>query len=373
MACPPDIKRNGLMKTKTASDSKEQLQNAEWFADAIGSVAGRAPLSGPLKVNSETSGRHGDIVLARIDKVNDKYASLETPDGDEKPLRNGELIVGALGSRQALNGFSGGPPASLAPEMPLHLLNKGGVIGECTAFHRDLGWPTQVQYLGTIVHEGQPANLEQFALPLIHDPLPQVPIVLVLGTCMDAGKTSVCKQLLELFSQKGFSVNAGKIAGVACRRDTLAMQKHGAGDTLSFHDFGLSSTIQLEALAPVGRSMIHYLSQSKPDFIVLEMGDGILGGYHGSSIFSDAEFMSRCVTMIVCANDLMGAWGALKWLSQLKNKECPVLISGRVTDSAEGIRYIEKTWNLPAANAFDCAGKICTFVQEALMPWSKSE
>ncbi|MFQ5929852.1 MAG: hypothetical protein ACE5MK_09130, partial [Acidobacteriota bacterium] len=111
----------------------------------------------------------------------------------------------------------------------------------------------------------------------------------------------------------------------------------------------------------------------KPDFIVLEMGDGILGGYHVSSLFEDTDFLSRCVSMIVCANDLMGTWGALQWLSQLDHTNTPVLISGRVTDSAEGVRYIEEKWNLPAANAFDSAGKICTFIQESLMPWLKSE
>lgn len=343
------------------------------LAYLVGSVASRVPLVSPLELTSEKRGRHGDVVLVRVTEVNATYPSLETPEGKEIALGRGQLLIGALGSRKALHGFSGSPPSGFKPNMALHLLNKGGVIGECSAFHRDLGWPTQLEYLSTLSWKGRPANLEDFALPLIDEPLPEVPVVPVLGTGMDAGKTSVCKQLLKPFSEKGFSINAGKVAGVACRRDILSMKKNGAGQTLSFEDFGFPSTIQLKALTPVARSMIHYLAASKPNFIVLEMGDGILGGYHVSSLFEDTDFLTRCVSMIVCANDLMGTWGALQWLSQLDHRKCPVLISGRVTDSAEGVRYIEEKWNLPAANAFDSAGKICTFIQESLMPWLKSE
>lgn len=282
-------------------------------------------------------------------------------------------MIGVLGSRKALHGFSGDPPSELKPGMELHLLNRGGVIGECTAFHRDLEWPTQLEYLGTVSLNDHPANLGDFALPLVEETTSRVPVVLVVGTCMNAGKTAVCKQLLKMFSQKEFSVNAGKVAGVGCLRDTLGMKKEGAQEILSFQDFGLPSTAHLETVAPIARSMVHYLSQSHPDFIILEMGDGVLGGYQVSSLFEDERFMECCMSMILCANDLMGVWGAMEWLSKQGERKYPVLISGRVTDSAEGIRYIEQKWDLPAGNARDSTGKICTFILESLMPWLKSE
>lgn len=341
--------------------------------DLIASVTLRVPLAGLLKVTEEETGRQGDVVLMRVKSVNRKYPQLETRDGENVTLHEGALILGALGTRKALQGFSGGPPSSLEPGMELYLLNRGGVIGECTAFHRDLGWPTQLEYLGTISHNGQPANLENFALPLVSGPLSSVPVVLVLGTCMNAGKTTVCKELIKLFTTKGFAVNAGKIAGVSCLRDPIAMKESGAQQALSFQDFGVPSTALVESVAPIARSMVHYLSESKPDFIILEMGDGVLGGYQGASLFEDSEFMSSCVSMILCANDLMGAWGGLEWLSQRDLRKYPILIAGSVTDSAEGIRYVEENWDLPAGNVYDGAGKICTFVLESLMPWLKSE
>jgi hypothetical protein len=340
--------------------------------DLVSSAAGQVPLAAPLEVATKAP-ECGDLVLVRVKNVSNKYSSVEITGGQEVSVKEDQYLVGVLGARRALIGYSGEVPKQLEPGMVLYLLNKGGVIGECTGFHRDLEWPTEVEYLGTLHQHGEPLNLGDSGLPLIDEPLPETPLVLVAGTCMDAGKTSVCKQLLKLFSEKNFSVNAGKVSGVACQRDLLAMKAHGACETLSFLDFGLPSTAHLESLVPLARSMIHYLSRSSPDFVLLELGDGVLGGYRVSSLLEDPNLMSRCVSMILCANDLMGAWGVLQWLSQQGQKMPPILISGRVTDSTEGVRYIEENWNFPAANAFDGSAKICTHVLESLMPWLELE
>ncbi len=362
-----------MMQVKVLLDPTSDSQVDGVSPDLIASATHRVPLSGVLKVTEEKTARHGDVVLVRVKKINTEYSLLETLDGEEKTLAGGELMIGVLGSRKALHGFSGDPPSELKPGMDLHLLNRGGVIGECSAFHRDLGWPTQLEYIGTVSWNGGPANLQDYALPLIENPALEIPVVLIVGTCMNSGKTAVCRQLLRLFSDKGFSINAGKVAGVGCLRDTLAMKKDGAGEILSFQDFGLPSTAHLETVAPIARSMVHYLSKSHPDFIIIEMGDGVLGGYQVASLFEDKKFMDSCMSMILCANDLMGGWGAMQWLSQQGERKYPVLISGRVTDSAEGIRYIEENWNLPAGNAQESTGTICTFILESLMPWLKSE
>ncbi len=361
------------MQVKVVLDSTSYSEADGVSPDLIASATHRVPLSGLLKVTEEKTAGHGDVVLVRVKKVNTDYSLLETLDGKEKALVGGELMIGVLGSRKALHGFSGDPPSELKGGMELHLLNRGGVIGECSAFHRDLGWPTQLEYLGTVSLNDQPANLQDYALPLVEEPSLEVPVVLIMGTCMNAGKTAVCKQILKVFSHKGFSVNAGKVAGVGCLRDTMAMKKDGAQETLSFQDFGLPSTAHLETVAPIARSMVHYLSESRPDFIIIEMGDGVLGGYQVASLFEDEKLMNSCMSMVVCANDLMGVWGAMQWLSQQGERNYPFLISGRVTDSAEGVRYIEKNWDLPAGNAQESTGKICTFILESLMPWLKSE
>ncbi len=366
------MKQPELFLARTTGE--EEVQRS-FVPDLYASSVARMNLETPLSVVSGGECDEGDVVLVRVREVNTAYPTIETTEVKEVVLEKGNLLVGVLGNRKALRGFSGRPPLYLRPGSLLHLLNKGGVIGECTAFNRDLGWPAQVEYLGTVAIDGRPLNLKHRALPLIDSPLPSIPVILVMGTCMNAGKTTVCKQILRLFSEKGFTVHAGKVAGVACLQDTQGMKKTGAKKVLSFMDFGLPSTTEVESLVPVARSLVHYLAEGKPDFILLEMGDGILGGYQVASVFENTEFMETSLCTILCANDLMGVWGAVQWMNQhssVPHARRPALISGPVTDSGEGIRYIEEHFGIPGANAFDSAGKICTFLLESLMPWLKS-
>ncbi|MBI4445393.1 MAG: hypothetical protein HY645_05730 [Acidobacteria bacterium] len=344
-------------------------KNQHDYPDLIASVASYVSLPEPFSCRPIENAAEGDLVMVRVRDINRAYPTLETPEGEEVALRGGELIVGVLGNRKALRGFSGRLPARLHPHMPLNLLNKGGVIGECTAFHRDLGWPATVEYLGTVHRDGKPLNLKDNALPLVEGTLPDIPLVLVFGTCMNAGKTSVCKQIIRLFSEKGFTIHAGKVAGVACLQDLLAMKDNGAQKVMSFNDLGLASTTEVASLVPIARALVHHLAQPRPDFIVLEMGDGILGSYHVASLFNDRELMQSGASIVLCANDLLGAWGGIEWMS--RHEVRPSLVSGPVTDSAEGIQYIEENWHVPAANAFDCAGKICTQILGSFMPWLK--
>lgn len=338
--------------------------------DQVSSVAARLELEDPIRTAEVPNPKAGDVVLARVEEVNPTYPYLELGDGSDVHLEPGMTLVGALGTRRALHGFSGVVPSPLYVGQSIQLLNKGGVIGDCTAFHRDLEWPTLLTYLGTVVDGDRTVNLKDAALPLAEGPLPQVPLVLVLGTCMNAGKTTVCRTIIDSFARRGFKVNAGKVAGVACRRDVNVMHQAGAGKVVSFQDFGYPSSADVPSLIPVARSIVHYLAEPKPDFVVLEMGDGIIGGYNVASLFADAELFSRQVCMIICANDLMGTWGALEWMRMAgyPAAEHSVLVSGKVTDSCEGVKFIEQNWQVAAANPFDSAGKLASFVLKSMRP-----
>ncbi len=342
--------------------------------DAISSVVSRLKLPRALRLGHPGQMDYGQVVAARVRSVNLSYPVLETTGSRGVRLREGMRIVGALGARRALHGFSGRLPERLVPGAAFHLLNKGGVMGECTAFHRALGWPAELEYLGTVRRNGGFLSLRDGALPARSHSLPRIPVILVLGTCMNSGKTAVCKQILRHFSQKGFNVNAGKVAGVAACADLEAMRKSGAGRVLSFHDLGLPSSAHLSDLSTVARSLVHHLSSPPPDFTLLEAGDGILGGYHVDSLLRDDQLLERVVCVVLCANDLMGVWGSLEWLRQQGHDpgEMSLLVSGPATDSAEGIQYVERHFQVPAANAFESSGKLCTFILERLIPWSRS-
>lgn len=334
----------------------------------VSSCAGFPGLQEGFQLDDGITPISGNLVMGLVKDVNPVYPGLELEDGTEVVLEKGNIVTGVLGSRRALHGFSGRIPASLEPGQPVHLLNKGGVIGECTAFNRSLEWPTSLEFLGTVTRNGKALNLSQFARPMYTGPLPEVPMVMILGTCMNAGKTTVARQIIEVFTGRGAKINAGKVAGVACKRDLLSMSRSGAREVMSFHEFGIPSSSDTESLLPVARSLHHGLAQGNPDFIVMEMGDGILGGYQVSTLFEDPEYISRAICTVVCANDLMGTWGALQWLKSagISSANSPILVSGPVTDSGEGVDYIEQNWGVAAANALDSKGKLCQFIDKVV-------
>jgi hypothetical protein len=144
-------------------------------------------------------------------------------------------------------------------------------------------------------------------------------------------------------------VAAAKLSGVACLRDTLHMADHGAVATASFLDCGLPSTVGVGDLSPVAKAIINKLNESAPDLIVIELGDGILGGYSVDSVFDDAELRGAMAALIYCASDYVGAWGGIELLG--RRGLTVDLVAGSVTDSQMGEDYIEENFNVPAGNA----------------------
>ena len=156
-------------------------------------------------------------------------------------------------------------------------------------------------------------------------------------------------ELIKQATRAGLKVAAGKISGVACLRDTLNMSDHGAIATASFLDCGLPSTVAVADLAPTAKAIIAKLNEVSPDLIVIELGDGILGGYSVDTVFNDVELLEATAALVFCASDYVGAWGGIELLRQ-RGVEVDV-ISGSVTDSRMGEDYVKEQFGVPAANA----------------------
>ncbi|HEX8710082.1 MAG TPA: hypothetical protein VF723_17705, partial [Pyrinomonadaceae bacterium] len=250
-------------------------------ADKIGSAASPLGLSKTVAVTEAcASPRAGDVVVVRALTDSATYNQLELPSGRLAKINPGDVLVGVLGRRRALKGFVGDVPESIAAGDSLHLLNMGGVIGRCTGHHSSLSDAISVEVLGLACDaEGRVLNIADVALPACETLEQTAPLVLVAGTCMNSGKTFAATELIKQATRAGLRVAAAKLSGVACLRDTLNMADHGAVATASFLDCGLPSTAGAGDLAPVARAIISSLNESAPDLIVIELGDGILGGY----------------------------------------------------------------------------------------------
>src|SRR5207253_137372 len=86
------------------------------------------------------------------------------------------------------------------------------------------------------------------------------PVVIVAGTCMNSGKTVAAAEIIKQAHHAGMRVAGAKLSGVACLRDTLNMEDHGAIATASFLDCGLPSTVDAGDLAPMAKAVLNKLN-----------------------------------------------------------------------------------------------------------------
>ena len=335
--------------------SRESASGAEVKiveADKVGSVVSGLGLQKTLAVSAvRRQARAGDAVAVRALTDSATYNQLELPTGRLAKINPGDVIVGALGSRRALKGFVGDVPAEVGAGDRLHLLNMGGVIGGCTGHHSSLSGAIEVEVLGFICGESLGVrNISEGALAP-RETLPEAcaPLVVVAGACMNSGKTFAATEIVRQATRAGMRVAAGKLSGVACLRDTLNMTDHGAVSTASFLDAGLPSTVGVGDLAPVAKAIITELNECAPDLIVVELGDGILGGYSVESVFDDAELRSALSAVVFCASDYVGVWGGVE-LFRRRGLAVDV-VAGSVTDSRMGEEYVERELGVPAGNA----------------------
>jgi hypothetical protein len=321
-------------------------------ADKVGSVVSGLGLGRTLAVvGGRRAVRVGDVVAVRALTDSATYGQLELPTGRLAKVNPGDVLVGALGSRRALKGFVGDVPAEAGAGDRLHLLNMGGVIGYCKGHHSSLSDAIEVEVLGFVVDEAQRVrNIADGALEL-RATLPDgcAPLVIVAGACMNSGKTFAAAEIVRQATRQGMRVAAAKLSGVAALRDTLNMADHGAVATASFLDCGLPSTVGVGDLAPVAKAIIARLNESAPDLVIVELGDGILGGYSVESVFDDEELRAATAAVVFCASDYVGAWGGIE-LFRRRGIEVD-LVAGSVTDSQMGEDYITGELGAPAGNA----------------------
>jgi hypothetical protein len=333
--------------------------------DKVASVACRAGLGAEVRVSVKSLvPKSGDLVVVKVLSENPAYDRIELTTGRQARISAGDLIVGALGSRRALKGYVGDVPPELSVGDELALLNMGGVIGRCTGFNQALGQPVRVAYVGAVVDGGAVANAADHALPRLDTAVHQVPVIAVAGSCMHAGKTRVASELVKQFTAAGYRVAAAKTSGIACLKDTLEMRDNGAVKTLSFLDLGLVSTVGLPDLSWVARSLINHLSADAPDVIILELGDGLIGGYNVGSVLGDADVRSAMAALIFCAGDFVSAWGGIELLR--RQGLAPDVISGAVTDSRMGVEFVRRELGIPAANAMTGGSQLFALVETRL-------
>jgi hypothetical protein len=325
--------------------------------DKIASIAQHNQLTSEIRLSEDIPCEEGILIAVRVLNNKSRYNQLELTSGRMATVTMGDIVVGALGHRNALRGYSGHLPVKLAVGDHVQLLNIGGVIGICDSVNPSVGTPFECEVLGTVLEFpylgeriGVPARVGLSKL----DPdaileTSGVPVIALAGTCMDSGKTAAACAIVSRLRHLGLKVSACKATGVSLRRDVLAMEDAGATDTMIFSDLGIVTTTAKNGPA-LTRSLLTRLASRKPDVIVLELGDGLLGSYGVAAILADERIRDALTAVVLCANDPVSAWGGAKILRDDFAIE-PAVVTGPATDNDVGIQQIAERLSLPAINA----------------------
>lgn len=349
------------------------VQTRTVVVDKIASIAQACGLSHEIRVaTSDIPCEEGVVLVVEILNSKSTYNQVELTSGRMAKMSRGDVMVGALGHRQALFGYSGHVPDKVEVGDVLQVLNIGGVLGVCDSVNPDRGKPFDCRVIGCVLQFpflgeriGVPARAGHRRLDLgaaldTHG----VPVVALAGTCMEAGKTAAACAIVSRMRHRGLAVHAFKATGVSLRRDILAMEDSGARRSMIFTDLGIVTTTAASGPA-LTRTMMTEMTQGRPDVVVFELGDGLLGAYGVEAILAAPDIRASLAAVILSANDPVAAWGGVKLLRERFGIE-PCAVTGPATDNAVGVRIIEEQMAVRAVNAMTSGAVLGDHIIETL-------
>ena len=184
----------------------------------------------------------GDYVAGEVISTPSNLSRIELTSGRMVEVVEGDLIVGAFGvlyaTLEAVGGWQG-----IGRDRLMEALTGAGLFGKSTSRSALLPPLLSLLYRGHVVLDGEKATMGGYVSPTPEQAF-RLPVVLLVGTSMSAGKTTSAKVIVRLLREAGLEVIGAKLAGAGCYRDILAMQDAGAEHIFDFVYAGLPSGIK---------------------------------------------------------------------------------------------------------------------------------
>lgn len=299
--------------------------------------------------------RSGDVVVARVEEIG-QHTRIEMPDSRRALLFPGDEVILAFGNRYAPDQFEAEVPDSLASA---HLVAAGGVAGRMVSRHARVEDPTMIEPLGLLYRNGEVVTLRSRA-PFDIGQVPvsvtgtTTPVVAVLGTSMNSGKSTTVGALVRGLTAAGLDVAAGKVTGTGAGGDSRLFGDSGAGRVLDFTDFGYPSTYLLDFAEVRGllAAIVAALTEDEPDIIVLEIADGIFQ-QETARLLSDPLFARLVNVVVFAAVDAIGAYAGRQLLADRGVRVAAV--SGVLTSSPLALREAQSAVDVPVIVTDDLA------------------
>lgn len=291
--------------------------------------------------------KSGDLVLATVEAIG-QHTRIELASGRRAHLHTGDEIIVCYGSRYAPDQFEAYLPEDLGP---CDLVAAGGVAAQSVNRHRNMKRPTRIAPIGILADEhGRALNMMDYALTAPKAEASQPYTIAVLGTAMNAGKTTTVANLVRGYKRRGMKVGAAKVTGTGAGGDRWCMVDAGADPVLDFTDCGMPSTFgaDLAVLESVFCRLSTELAATGVDVRIIEVADGVFQD-ETAGLLASSVFAERVDAVVFAAGDALGALAGVRHLTE---HDLPVVaVSGLLTASPLAVREASAALGMPVIGA----------------------
>ncbi|MDG6995129.1 MAG: DUF1611 domain-containing protein [Nitrososphaerota archaeon] len=290
----------------------------------------------------------GDLALLKVESIG--YHDTIVSSGNSKiRIYPGDLIVGVFGNRYATDAYEG----LITGTNNLSLLTAGGMVGTVVSKHKDIEKPTSLSFIGYIMDGiGQRINTKKLKFRT------EVPIdrpeklIVVVGTGMNTGKTTVSRKLVRSLSEQGFKVAACKLTGSVSNRDQDELRSAGAKFVADFSDYGFPSTYlsSKNELIDLFNTMMSDVQKSEPDIVVMEIADGVIQR-ETTMILEDPSFRRMVNKIVLAAESSLSGLHAVNLIKALGYSVA--CVSGKMTSSPLYVKEFQSISAVPVISSAD--------------------
>lgn len=287
----------------------------------------------------------GDYVAGDIIDTAGCLHNIELPNGRMAEVSTGDIVIGAFGQRAATLEAVGDWQA-IEADNRFDMMTSAGLFGKVTSRSCYLPPVMSLGYRGHLTVAGQKIRMSDFVIQEEAMPF-NIPVVLLIGTSMSAGKTTSARLIVRLLKHAGYRVVGAKLTGAARYRDALSLSDAGADQIYDFVDIGLPSTVcDPEVYRSLLRRLLSRIAAAKAEVLVAEAGASPLEPYNGSVAVEELERWTRCT--VLCASDPYAVAGVISAFARK-----PDIVAGGAANTSAGIALVKKLSGLKALNLQD--------------------
>lgn len=281
----------------------------------------------------------GDYVVCEVTGEPGPLYRVELVSGRRTPVLPGDRLIGAFGARAATLECVG-DWRDIGDDLALHQLTGAGLLGKVTSNSGWVGRPMELVYRGHAMRTAK-LNIADFVTSGTQVDF-AMPVILVVGTSMSAGKTLTMRIVIDQLKQLGLSVAAAKLTGAAGYKDALTYGDAGADHLFDYVDVGLVSTVCARAEFDAGlEALLAMIADTSADVAVCEIGASPLEPYNGDAAL--ARLKPSIQLAALCANDAYAAYGFCQAC------DCAVdFVTGPAANNSASRALVEKLTKLPA-------------------------